>query len=50
MTKIEIDIPDDLYEKASQTYKIFDSNIIKTLEKVSVNYLKDTLKEIEITL
>lgn len=46
MTKIEIDIPENIFEKANKIYQTLNCDLIHKLEKMNVNYIQDTLNEI----
>ena len=48
--KIEIEIPDEVYNKATKIYQVFNKSLKEVLDKVCNDYITDTLNDINALL
>lgn len=48
--KIEIEIPDKKYKKLNDIYKKLNKCLKKDLQKVTINFIEDTLEDLNLIL
>jgi len=48
--KVELALPDNKYKNLNEIYQKFNKDLKKTLNKLCVDYIEDTLEEIKASL